>query len=305
MLTHSISIPALPNFLIIGAAKSGTTSLYHYLRQHPQVYLSPVKEPAFLAFGESDPHFDGPGDMQLISITNLEDYQKLFTGGAHKKAIGEASVVYLYNPQTPERIRQIIPHAKLIAILRQPAERAFSHFLMNVRNGPEHLSDFSEALRAEPERKRQNWHPHWFYRERGYYYRQLSRYYAMFPVEHIQIFLYEDLQNSPLELMRAIFRFLEVDDTFTPDVGRKHNRGGKFPRNRYLLAYLRSHSLKNFFKQVLHPALYQNLSKYVLNGLLKKTQLSPELRAELTDGYREDILSLQKLIGRDLTSWLH
>ena len=121
----------MPNFLIIGAMRAGTTSLYHYLKQHPQVYMSPVKEPRFFALEGEKPDPGRPTDERLMnhSITDIEAYRALFQAVSKETAIGEASPLYLYSPKAPERIRHYIPDAKLIAVLRDPVERAYSHFL--------------------------------------------------------------------------------------------------------------------------------------------------------------------------------
>src|SRR5215210_1748036 len=153
----------LPNFLVIGAGKSGTTSLYHYLRQHPDVYMSPVKEPLFFAAEGGRIRFPGP-DGRMISraanpgaVTRMKDYRALFAGVSGKKAVGEASPQYLYTPEAPLRIKHYVPEAKLIAVLRNPVERAYSAFLHRTRLGREPLADFSEALRQEDSRMREGW----------------------------------------------------------------------------------------------------------------------------------------------------
>lgn len=127
----------LPNFLIIGAAKAGTTSLYHYLAQHPQIYMSPIKEPNFFALEERCVDFRGPGDhlyIKQFSVTELERYRSLFQGVTHEQAVGEASPLYLYSPVAPARSHRYVPEMKLIAILRHPVDRAYSAFLHLLRD---------------------------------------------------------------------------------------------------------------------------------------------------------------------------
>ena len=138
----------LPNFLIIGAMKSGTTSLYHYLKQHPQIYMSSIKEPNFFALEGSNLDFNGAEGKEQIqrlikreSIINIEEYRALFRRAAHETAIGEASPMYLYSPEAPYRIRYYVPEAKLITILRNPVERAYSAFLYMTRDGREPLGE--------------------------------------------------------------------------------------------------------------------------------------------------------------------
>ncbi len=121
----------MPNFLIVGAMKCGTTALYYYLEQHPQIFMSPVKEPNFFCF-EGREGLDSGN-----SITDIAAYRGLFRGVSSERAIGEASHCYLYEPRAVERIKHYTPDARLIAILRSPIERAYSHFLHAVRNGTE------------------------------------------------------------------------------------------------------------------------------------------------------------------------
>ncbi|MGL6340594.1 MAG: sulfotransferase family protein, partial [Waterburya sp.] len=141
----------MPNFLIIGAAKAGTTALHEYLQQHPQIYLTPTKETNFFAFAEQDINFQGIGDEVLkdFSITDWKTYQAQFAGVTREKAIGEACPSYLYYPQAAIKIKQYIPDARLIVILRNPVERAYANFLHIVRDDRETHRDFALALQAE------------------------------------------------------------------------------------------------------------------------------------------------------------
>ncbi len=210
----------MPNFFIVGAQKAGTTSLYHYLNQHPQVYMSPIKEPFFF-----DHELDSKGEVvrrefeghrQPPRFTNIEEYSALFEGVRGEKAIGEATPLYIYAPGTAGRIERYVPGAKSIALLRNPADRAYSAFLYAVRMGVEPLTDFAQALREEPFRMRNRWHYVFHYRSRGLYYQQLKRYDEVFGRERLGVGLYEDMREDPAGVAQSVFRFLEVDDTFAP-----------------------------------------------------------------------------------------
>ena len=155
----------MPNFLIVGAAKAGTSSLYYYLDQHPQVFMSSIKEPRFFApelYTDyiKDPYRSGAKEHRSTPMS-LEEYQSLFDAVTDEVAIGEASTEYLYVPKTPERIKQLIPDVRLIMVLRDPAERAFSAFCYQVRDGCEKLT-FEQALAAEETRmdEKKRW-PGW------------------------------------------------------------------------------------------------------------------------------------------------
>ena len=298
----------LANFFIIGAGKAGTTSLYHYLDQHPEVYMSPLKEPNFFALEGERPNYRGPDDEERInrrSVTNLDEYEALFAAASGEKAMGEASPMYLRSKKAPEGIRRRIPEARLIAILRDSAERAYSAYPNQRRDGREPLSRFVDALEAEAERGRDNWAPGWQYRLDGLYHEQLGRYYEAFPPNQIKVYLYEDLRDDPLGLVRDVLSFLEVDGAFAPDTSLRHNVSG-IPRSRLLHGFLkRPNPAKNALKPFFPKKLRRRLSVSAQNrNLSKAPQLDPEVRRELAEAYREDVLRLQGLIGRDLSAWL-
>jgi hypothetical protein len=297
----------MPNFLIIGTAKSGTTALYNYLKQHPQVYVSPIKEPKFFAYEGETLDFRGPGDRVANSsvVTDMEAYRALFAKVSGERAVGEASPLYLYIPKASERIRHHVPEAKLIAILRNPAERAYSHFLHMFRNGREPLEDFSQALGAEAERAESGWEPGWHYKRMGFYHAQLERYFDVFGHNQLKVYLYEDLKADPVGVLKETFRFLGVEESFVADMSLKHNVSG-IPKSRALHAFIRqSHPIKSVFKPFVPEQLRLRLKTNLRNRNLRQAPpLSAEVRKELQEAYREDILKLQGLIGRDLSTWL-
>jgi len=307
----------MPNFLIVGAPRAGTTSLWRYLESHPQVYMSPVKEPKFFAFEGEEADFrgpspeDSPGDTSVPwAITDLEAYRALFDGVTDETAVGEASTIYLYyNEKACERIRHYAPEAKLIAVLRDPAERAYSHFLFMRSHSREPLTDFARALDAEAERVREGWWPAFHYARTGFYHEQLSRYSELFGWDRIRVYLYEDLQADPSGVTRDMFRFLGVDDTFVPDdVSVRYNPSG-IPRSERLYALLYSgfRRARPYVEPHLPNGLRQRVPRVVAtlkHRNLDKPRLSTEVRGRLIEEYRDDVLKLQELIGRDLSSWL-
>lgn len=293
----------MPNFLVIGAAKAGTTALYYYLKQHPQIYMSPEKEPKFFALEGDKLDFRGPGDRENINksaITDIETYRQLFKGVTNEIAIGEASPLYLYSPKAAERIKKYIPHAKLIAILRNPIERAYSGYIMHVREGRETAKDFAEALQEEETRILNNWG--WgHYVNVGFYHTQLKRYLDLFDREQIRVYLYEDLKTNPISLVQDIFRFLGVDDTFLPDTSLKYNVAG-VPKNDALKALIKN---LNPVKPAMNFLLPDKLRHYVRSKIFEKPPLlSPDIHQNLIEVYREDILNLQNFLQRDLSQWL-
>jgi len=296
----------MPNFLIIGTAKSGTTSLNRYLSQHPEIYMSPLKEPRFFAYDGED--MDPQHPIHHKTITNITAYQALFDGVSHEKAIGEASPAYLVEPKAPERIRHYIPEAKMIAMLRNPAERAYSHFLHLIQHSYEPCHDFGLALQNKDELRIGPWSPRRDYLLFGFYYSNLKRYFELFDRRQFKIFLFEYLKSDPIALCQEIFRFLEVDDTFIPDVSVHHSVSG-IPKSRGLHWLLSgSNSIRSFMKPFIRPFISKNLQQRIEYWLkirnLQKPQLSQEVRGYLIDIFREDILNLQELIQMDLSEWI-
>jgi hypothetical protein len=298
--------PRFPTFLQIGASKSGTTSVYRYLEQHPEIFVSRVKEPRFFALEGHPLDFRGPGDDRVRegAVTTLAAYQQLFDGVREQRAIGEASVLYLYHPDAVDSIARRIPDVKLVAVLRNPAERAYSAFLYRIRDGVEPLTSFEEALDAEPRRMAEGWYYGWYYRDIGFYHRQLRRYYDRFDRSRIQVHLYDDLQRDPITMMKAVFGFLGVDDGFRPDVSVHHNPSG-FPKHPRVQRWLSArHPVKEALKSVIPEQWGHKVISWLQPKNLIRPPLSQETKARLLDGYREDILRLQDLIGRDLSDWL-
>ncbi len=296
----------MPNFLVIGVAKAGTTSLHAYLAQHPQIFMSAIKEPHFFAYEGGMPEFRGPGDPRPSArfTTRLEDYQALFEAVTTEQAIGESSVGYLFCEQAAARIRRRISDVRLIAILRDPAERAFSHYMMKRCEGCEPLADFRQALQAEEERRRNRWHWSWFYRQRGLYAEQLARYFALFERSQMRIYLYEEWDRDNLAVLRDIFGFLQVDDTFQPDIQQRHRLGG-IPQNRRLHHFI---NRPHWLKTLLRPLTPRRWRQWLYGRLMKanrvQLKLDPTIRAELIESYRPDVLKLQDMLERDLSAWL-
>lgn len=295
-----------PTFLVIGVAKAGTTSLYQYLRQHPQIYMSPVKEPRFFALEGHPLDFCGPGDERLwkTTTTTLDAYQTLFEGVTDELAVGECSVLYLHDERAPDAIARHVPDAKLIAVLRDPAERAHSAFLYHTRDGREPLEAFEEALADESRRLAAGWYLAWGYRAQGFYYRGLSRYFDRFARDQIRVYLHEGFRADPLGVLADLFAFLGVDSTFRPDVRRRFNPSGR-PRSACVQRLLtQPHPLKEAVKSVVPEEWGHRVIARVQPANLARPKVGPETRATLIEGYEDDIRRLETLIGRDLSNWL-
>ncbi len=301
-------VSVVPTFLVIGAAKSGTTSLWQYLSQHPQVFMHPGKQLNFFSYA-GDLHFAGPAprDLKRRIISDIASYSAQFRGVGSERAVGECSNSYLCSSAAAERIHRHLPGVKLLAILRHPAERAYSRFLQLVQTGREEERDFRTALDLERARIRDVWWPEFHYLKAGLYYSQLVPYTRLFHCGRIKVLLNEDLSADPDGTMRSVFEFLGVDPTFTPDASIKYSVTG-LPRRRLVhkilsgLRAARPYATPYFSESQLNRIL--RIAGAVNERNLVKPRLLPDIRRKLIDGYREDTLKLQDLLQRDLSSWL-
>lgn len=290
-----------PNFLIIGAPRSGTTTLYEALRQHPDVYMSPLKEPWFAELSGDFGPWTGPGDRQ--PLLDWESYRSLFSGAQDEHAIGEASTLYLYEPEAPERIAAQLPAVRLVAVLRNPVDRAFSNFLEHVHEGREPLHDFGLALEAEEERREIGWAPSWRYRDLGHYGRQLERYGRIFPRAQMLVILYEDLMRHSDRTFSEIYAFLGVDPNFSPQMPHRLNPSG-IPKNRLLHRLAtKPNMLKDLLRRALSEQSRMAIRTWLMTTNLRRPVLEPEIRALLTASYAHDIAMLEAFLGRDLSHW--
>jgi len=312
---------ALPNFLIVGAPKAGTTSLYHYLDQHPQIFMSPIKEPNYFAseirpenfsdelqtqvakdLQELQEYLHGPMREKRFGglVTQWDDYLRLFQGVKGGKAIGEASVCYLWSKTAAANIRLKIPAAKIIMILRNPAEVAFSLYLQSVSNGLVR-GPFRKMLQDSQLCNKEEFSLLYPFLELGLYYEQVKRFLELFPRENVLILWYEQYQARQLETLASIFRFLNVDTSFVPDTSQRYLEP-KIPRFTAI-----SHSLKkygawqragNWTPTVLKPfwrrLVFRRRDSVVMDNKDKEW---------LYEYYREDIRELSKLVECDLTAW--
>jgi hypothetical protein len=277
----------LPNFLIIGDAKSGTTSLYAYLRQHPDVFMPREKELRYFAFDDDNPYHVR---SRSFPVRTHAEYLRHFEDCDNERAIGEASPNYLRAPGAAEKIKAVLPAAKLIVVLRNHPERLYSAYLMDFREGRT-SKQFDEAMfgsNAALIKAR-------------FYAPDLAEYFARFPAEQIKVILFDDLQANTPEVVRDLYRFLGVDDSFSPNFARE-NEGG-VARSR--VSYLALDKARKWLRRAgLTPAALKPFAKRLERSLLTKSRIDPHIRRKILEVCAADIRATQALIGRDLSSWL-
>lgn len=294
-----------PTFLIIGAARAGTTALYDLLQQHPQISMSTIKEPNFFAFEGEPLDWCGPGnDFVNNSISSWNDYSSLFEMKPGAIACGEASPLYLWAPHAAKRIKARLPDVKLIAVLRNPIDQAFSHYLYARAQMIEPIRDFSAALEAEPQRLAARWQPLFQYSDFPRYATQLRRYCDEFSADQIQLFLYEDFRENPKAMLRKIFAFIGVDASFEPNVTVETNLGGQ-PRHAWLQRLvMRPNFVASLSAMVVPMSARRKIRDRVSRRNLARDHMPEDARVRLQGLLKEDILQLQDMIGRDLSHWL-
>jgi hypothetical protein len=296
-----------PDFLVIGAAKSGTSALYNQLAAHPEIFMSPIKEPNFFALSNGGADFKGPGDADTInrrSVTTLEAYRRLFSRRGSERMAGEASTLYLYSPRAPAEIRRFHPGIKLIAVLRNPVDRAFSSYRHLVRDGRE-TETFAGGLAAEETRIAAGWSHIWHYTKVGLYAQQLRRYREMFSADQLAVFTYDRFCERPETVLREIFELLGVDPGFVPDTTRRYNVSGR-PRFHFL------HRLvieQNPLKSLMRPLIPRSVRSRVVtatqswNVVTERPRIPSEIRKTLEELYEDQIGEIEAEFGLDLAQW--
>lgn len=296
----------MPNFLIVGAAKSGTTALYHYLSQHPEIFLSPIKETNFFAQKGKKVDYKGPKDNisgHKSTITEISDYQNQFSAVNNEKAVGEICPSYLYSEDASRNIKEHIPEVKIIVILREPVARAFSAWVHLTRDDREYLT-FKEALLEEESRINNNWAEIWHYLAKSRYYNQLKRYYDLFSKEQIKVFIYEKFKDNPIKVYSEICDFIGVDNSFLPDMRSKHNKGG-IPKNKIIWNLMMKNNIwKTIFNNIVPMKIRKKVKQVIESrNVKKKPELDNNTRKELSVQFLNEIRRIEELIEQDLTAW--
>jgi hypothetical protein len=287
-------LPA-PNFFIVGAAKAGTTSLYAYLTEHPEVFMSPRKEPHFFSLFEMRPEFDNFDPP----VRDPRAYQELFLGSEGRKAVGEASPSYLCDPDAAIRIKSAVQDAKIVISLRNPVQRAYSAYLMEYSAGRETLP-FRQALEADERRTEKGWGVSFGYVELGLYAEQVEHYLEVFGRGQVLVILFEDLIRETATVMQQVARFLDVDPARFPEstFEQVHNRF-EASRGPFARALLRSRPIRALSKRFAPQKLRDAVNR-VLFTTAKKPKMDDEARRALAERFAPNLQRLERLLERDL-----
>jgi hypothetical protein len=312
----------LPNFFLAGVPKSGSTSLCWYLDQHPDIYMSPVKEPNFFAeelrvanFGEEFQRMAashgqvlreflaGPMTSHCSAgpVEAWADYTRLFHNAGDERAIGEASVCYLWSPSAAKNILARLPDAKFVIVLRNPIDRAYSqyrHMLAFAERRISFLEHF-EASVSSGSTRISEMYP---FLKFGLYGEQLDRLFRLAGRERVGIWYHDDFCRDPGKLVQDIFCFLEVDEHFQPDMGERHMEA-RVPRSYAANRVLRQGPIGRAIRAVTPPTMRARL-RSAFFAPREQLQLQPADRALLVDYYKNDIAKLSDLLSRNFSHWL-
>ena len=293
-----------PNFFVVGAVKCGTTSIWAHLRQHPQVFVPAVKEPHFFAdcvapVPKAVAHQHCPGDV--------ERYQRLYQGAEKYAAIGDLSPSYLWDEDAPAKIHKVSPQAKIVIMLRDPVDRAFSHYLLKVQEGAERRP-FLKAVQEDYALKQKGWWISNLYVELGLYTAQVRRYMEIFGEDQVKVFLFDDLNRNPEDLFSRLCQFIGIDPALVEksELEKVHNPY-KVPRSRVFFGV--ASFLGPKIRHMLLPAsLRWRLYNSSLLFDMKKPRQTDESKRFLQGLYEPEMTRLEQLMDRKLPelrkSWI-
>lgn len=298
------------NLFIVGAAKSGTTSLYNYLLQHPNVFLPRVKEPNFYSNAESD----NPADYIIPKkgktchkrmIKDKSVYFSLYEDAKNEKILADASPSYLWDKNAAKKIYSDFPNAKIIILLRNPIQRAFSHYLMDLKYANQSEKDFKQAILNDQFAEPKVWGKAHMYLDIGLYYEQVIRYLDVFDKKNVKIIIYEDFIKNTEQYLIQIFDFLNIDNSLVNKIDyKKVHNPYVVPRGNISKSFLKYKSKLKLLKKLLPESLKDYLNKEILFKESDKPVLKPEDKLFLIDYYKEDIKKLQTLLGKEVSQWL-
>jgi hypothetical protein len=300
---------ALPDFLVAGVPKAGTTALHTALSRHPGLYLSPIKEPKFFLTDGPPPTRGGPGDVLTYRehVWQRDRYEALFDAAAPGALRGEATPLYLYDADAMERIRALVPGVRLIVVIRDPVERAHSNWTHLWSAGLEPEGDFLRACDEEPGRIAAGWASFWHYTGLSRYGEQLERAFSLFPREQVLVLRYRRLIEEPAAVLDEICAFLGVETGVLTEIPRENvtSHPEQTLAHRAVSLGMRvSDTAGRLLPGTAATAATHRLERFLQRGRRERQPLGWEQRQALLPRFDEDVRLLGTLLGEDFTDWL-
>jgi hypothetical protein len=294
----------LPNFLVIGAGRAGTTSVHHYLRQHPDIFIPERKAPSFF-YCVANPA-SGSLERRLSTRSHFVDdpsaYEALFDGCTGERAIGEVSPVYLASTGVAQRVADRLPDVRIIALLRDPIERVHSRYVARRRDGLERRS-FAALVEAERSQPLELDDTAGTYLASGFVSHVLRPYLDLIPPQRVGCYLYDDLRRDPAALVADVLRFLDVDPLVPIDTKVTHNSSGgtiAHPARRAL--WTRTALARTWLRPYV-PQRVRDRAFSVATRTVRTEPIDPTVYAKLAELYRPEVDRLAQMLDRDLSTW--
>jgi len=285
-----------PEYYIVGTAKAGTTSIFKVLLQHPHIFVPEKKETYF--FGE---HF-----YRDAKVETLDEYRKIFSKAPRDCVTLEVSTSYLYSRKAASEIKAYNADAKIIIILRNPVDRAYSNYLYKLKTGKEPVYEFQKALEAEESRIREGWPYGFHYTRMGLYCEQVKRYLETFDARNILILLFDELKKDKRSFYDGLFRFLDIEFDAECIPKKVYNKSGLF-RSKHMMRLLNTENLvRRVGRSIVPVGKRRHVAGWLrdVNIRNSKPAMNNETREGLVRHFHQDILKLQEVIGIDLSHWL-
>ncbi len=301
---------ALPDFLVAGVPKAGTTALHAALSRHPGLFLSPVKEPKFfLTDGPPPASGGGPGDALTYRehVWQRDRYEALFNAAPPGTLRGEATPFYLYDPGAMRRIRDLIPDVRLITVIRDPVERAHSNWTHLWSAGLEPVGDFVQACAEEQRRIDAGWAPFWHYTSLGRYGEQLARAFSLFPREQLLVLRYRLLIEDPAAALSRICAFLGVENGLLTEIPRENvtaHPEHTLAHRAVSLGMRATDTLGRLLPGTAATAATHRLERFLQRHGRERQPLSWDQRQALLPRFEDDVQMLGALLSEDFTDWL-
>jgi hypothetical protein len=299
---------ALPDFLIAGVPKAGTTALHAALSRHPGLYLSPIKEPKFFLTDGPPPTRGGPGDALTYRehVWERDKYEALFAAAPPGVPRGEATPLYLHDPEAMRRIRDLIPDARIIVVIRDPVERAHSNWTHLWSAGLEPVGDFVRACAEEERRTAAGWAPFWRYTGLGQYGRQLTHAFSLFPREQVLVLRYRLLIDNPVPVLDQICGFLGVETGVLSEIPRENvtaHPERTLAHRAVSLSMRASDTIGRLLPGSAATAATHRLERFLQRGGRERQPLSWEQRQAVLPKFIADIKVLEAVLGEDFSDW--